>query len=334
MSQVEGAASYSSPRPSISAILVTLDGYASIATTMKYLRAQTIAKEVELVLVTPVAASVNVPRADEECFHSVRIVEVPDVRSLSVARAAGVQAASAPFVAFNEDHSFPEPGWAAALVGAHRRGYAGVAPQMQNANPDSSLSATAMYLHFGGVVEPDGGFETRYPSASHNMSFSRAALLGVGNRLADLLLAELFLHEELHRLGHRFWVEPTAVTRHVNISRLRPAIAHAWIGGRLYGSLRAVFGGWPLARRIVYAGGAPLIPPLRLRRVLPLLRRTARGRYLIPRIIPPMVLILLVHAAGEAIGYLLGAGKAAVAYSSLETHRERHVRAEERRLWS
>ena len=335
MTQARDAAeSPSSPGPSIAAILVTLDGYATIATTLKYLRAQTIANQVELVLVAPKAKDVHVPPEDVAALHSVTMTEVPDVKSLAVARMAGVRAASAPLVVFSEDHSFPEPGWAAALVDAHRRGYAGVAPQMKNANPDSSLSAAAMYLHFGGAVEPDEGFETRYPAASHNMSFSRAALLEVGDRLAELMLAEGFLHEELHRRGHRFWVEPNAVTRHVNMSRLRPALIHAWTGGRLYGGLRGSFGAWPLLRRIVYAGGSPLIPLLRLRRVLPMLRRTQRGRDLIPRVIPPMAVILMVHAIGEAAGYLFGAGRTSVSYSSLETHRERYVRPGERQLWS
>lgn len=319
--------------PALSSILVALD-QRSIATTLQHLRSQTIAKQMELVVVAPRGAGVRVSPEHEASFHSVTVVEVETVKSLASARVVGVEAASAPLVAFNEDHSFPEPGWAAALVDAHRRGYAGVAPRMKNANPGSSLSWAAMYLHFGGVVDQEAGFETRYPSASHNMSFSRAALLDVGDRLGELFLAELFLLDELHRRGHKFWVEPAAVTRHVNMSRLRPAIIHSWTGGRLYGGLRRSFGDWPLSRRIVYAGGSPLIPLLRLRRVLPLLRRTPAGRELIPRILPAMVSMLIVHAIGEAVGYLFGAGRTSVSYSTLETHRDRHVRREERTLWS
>jgi hypothetical protein len=45
----------------------------------------------------------------EASFHSVRFVEITALGSLAVARAAGVAAASAPVVAFNEDHSFPNP---------------------------------------------------------------------------------------------------------------------------------------------------------------------------------------------------------------------------------
>jgi hypothetical protein len=149
---------------------------------------------------------------------------------------------------------------------------------MKNANPATALSWAAMFLHFGGAVEPSGGFEADYPAASHNMSYTRAALSECGDQFADLMTAEMFLHDALRARGHRLWVEPSAVTRHTNISQLGSALVQVWIGGRLYGGLRRGFGGWPLGRRIVYAGGSPLIPLVRLRRVVRLMRRTAARR--------------------------------------------------------
>lgn len=331
---IRSTSSESAIGPALSSILITPDDYATIAKTMQHLCAQTIAGQIELVIIAPRADRIHIPPEVEASFHSIKFVEITPLGSLAVARAAGVAAASAPIVAFNEDHSFPEPGWATALIDAHRRGYSGVAPQMKNGNPASALSLAAMFLHFGGTVDPETGFETIHPAASHNMSYTRAALLEMGDRLSELMLAELFLHEALRARGHRFWVEPAAATRHINMSRLRPAIIHAWNGGRMYGGLRRAFGNWPLVRRIIYAGGSPLIPPLRLGRVLPQLRRTRNGRSLIPRVLPAMVLILTVHAAGEAVGYLFGIGKTRVSYTEFETHRERHVRPEERGLWA
>lgn len=319
--------------PALSSILITPDDYAPIERTVEHLGAQTIAGQIELVIVAPREDRVQIPPDVAARFHGVTVAGITMLGSLAVARAAGVASASAPIVAFNEDHSFPEPGWAAALLDAHRRGYSGVAPQMKNANPASALSCAAMYLHFGGVVDPERGFEAAYPAATHNMSYTRASLLEVGDQLAELMLAELFLHESLRARGHRFWVEPGAVTRHVNMSRLRPALMHAWIGGRMFGGLRRAFGSWTLGRRIIYAGGSPIIPLLRLRRVIPLLRRTRSGSRLLPRVLPAMVLILAVHAAGEAAGYLLGMGKTRISYSRFETRRDRHVRPEERALW-
>ena len=326
--------SESAEGPALSSIIVTPDDFDTIATTVRHLSAQSIAAQLELVIVAPSADRVRVPPHEKGSFHSVRIVEIGELKSLAAAKAIGASVATAPVVAFNEDHSFPEPGWAEALLGAHRGGYTGVAPQMKNANPATALSCAAMFLHFGGTVEPSSGFETDYPAATHNMSYTRAALSECGDRLGDLLVAEMFLHEALRARGHRLWVEPSAVTRHANISQLWPALVHAWIGGRLYGGLRRAFGAWPLGRRIVYAGGSPLIPLLRLRRVVPLMRRTAAGRIALPRALPAITLILIVHALGEAAGYLVGVGATRDSYSEFETHRNRHVKREERALWA
>ena len=320
--------------PALSVVLVAPDGYSEVATTVRHLRAQTIASQIELVIVAPQADRFQVPAEHSAGLGNVTLVEVPEVAVLAVARAVGVSAASAPFVAFSEDHSFPEPTWAAALVAAHERGYAGIAPEMKNGNPASALSWAAMFLHFGGVVEPHSGFETDWPAASHNMSYRRDALLELGDHLSELMLAELFLHRALRARGHKLWVEPSAATRHINQSRLAPALRHAWLGGRMYGGLRCSLDTWSLPRRIVYAGGSVLVPLLRLRRVLPEMRRTRVGARLLPRVLPAMVAILIVHAAGEAAGYLFGVGRTRVAYSELEKMRHRFVRAEERALWA
>jgi hypothetical protein len=47
-----------------------------------------------------------------------------------------------------------------------------------------------------------------------------------------------------------------------------------------------------------------------------------------------MAMILAVHAAGEAVGYLFGIGESPISYSALETRRERYVRSAERQLWA
>jgi hypothetical protein len=320
--------------PALSVVLVAPDGYGEVATTVRHLRVQTIASQIELVIVTPRADHFRVHEHHAAELGRITLVEVAEVRSLAVARAAGVAAASAPFVAFSEDHSFPEPTWAAALVAAHERGYAGIAPEMKNGNPATALSWAGMFLHFGGVVERSTGFETDWPAASHNMSYRRDVLLELGDQLSELMLAELFLHRAIRARGHKLWVEPAAATRHINLSRLAPALRHAWLGGRMYGGLRCSFDSWSLARRIVYAGGTPLIPLLRLRRVLPELRRTRAGTGLMARVLPAMAAILIVYAAGEAAGYLFGVGRARVAYSELENKRHRFVRVEERALWA
>ena len=50
---------------------------------------------------------------------AVEVVSLPGGRTVAEGNAAGVRRARAPVVVFAEDHSFPLPGWAAALVERH-----------------------------------------------------------------------------------------------------------------------------------------------------------------------------------------------------------------------
>ena len=51
------------------------------------------------------------------------------------------------------------------------------------------------------------------------------------------------------------------------------------------------------------------------------------------RVLPAMVLILAVNAAGEAAGSLFGVGDSDTGYSGFEIRRYRHVRAGDKSLW-
>ena len=75
------------------------------------LKAQTVASELEIVLVGPEPHRLfqDSELADFAGFQRLRGTVIP---SSSEARTTGVKAARAPVVAFVEDHCFPLPGWA------------------------------------------------------------------------------------------------------------------------------------------------------------------------------------------------------------------------------
>ena len=60
---------------------------------------------------------------------------------------------------------------------------------------------------------------------------------------------------------------------------------------------------WPLSRRILYAGGAFLIPIVLLPRLLPGVRAVARRQPLPLGTIPVIVAGLILRAFGEMLGY-------------------------------
>src|SRR5215469_877834 len=134
--------------PEMSVIVLTPDNYETIRKTISRLRAQTVRDRLEVVIIAPSTNGLWLDDSDLGEFHEVRVIEVGPMSSTAKARAAGVRQASAPLVAFVEDHSFPAKGWAGALIQAHRQPWAAVGPAMANANPHSLISWANLIIEY------------------------------------------------------------------------------------------------------------------------------------------------------------------------------------------
>jgi glycosyltransferase involved in cell wall biosynthesis len=314
--------------PEISVVIVT-DRNETIRRTMRHLRAQTVRDRLEIVIVAPSAELLDLHDADFEGFHRVRVVEVSTIRSLSRARAPGVRHASAATVAFVESHSYPDPGWAEALIEAHRQPWAAVGPVIGNANPGGMISWSNLLLDYGPWLEPAaGGVIDDLPG--HNSSYKRAILLDYDDELEDLLEAEGMLHRDMRARGYRLYLEPGARISHLNISLPSSWIPERYYAARGFAGARARF--WSPFRRCLYVGGAPLIPLVRLLRILRDIRRSGRQRQLLPWVLPALVAGLIVSAVGEMVGYALGVGKAVERASHLELYKAAYVTKQERQI--
>lgn len=286
--------------PGLSVVLPT-DRLETAQDTLAALRRQTEAPQIEVVLVTPPGVSVSSPDP-EGGFAAVRVaecagVELPDW--LARARAAGVRGATAPIVAIGETHSYPEPGWAAALLAAHRGPWAAVGVAMLNANPGSIISWANLLVDFGPWVERrERGPMSELPG--HNTSYKRAILLARGERLEHDFASETLLAKSLRAEGHQLLFEPSAATRHLNLAT--PYwILERFDHDRAWAVLRAAR--WSVPKRALYVIGAPLIPFVRFTRLWPELRRVGRGGDV--RLVATVFLGLAAGAAGEAAAYLL-----------------------------
>jgi hypothetical protein len=309
--------------PELSVILVTPDRYDTVRRTVSWLGAQTVRDAIELVIVASSRDGLDLDERELEGFHGFQVVELDTVRSVAAGNAAGVRAASAPVVVFAEDHSYPEPGWAEALIAAHREQWAAVGPVVANANPRSAVSWADFLPGYGPWLDPTPSGAVSY-LPGHNSSYKRDLLLGLGADLDPMLNAESVLHWELRARGHRLYLESEAKTRHFNFSRLSVYLRATFLHARTFAAERARGGRWGPLRRLAYAGAWPLIPLVRVRRVFRDLRR-AREHGVFPRVLPPVALGLTVSALGEATGYLLGPGDAPEKVSAYEFHRDRHV---------
>jgi hypothetical protein len=303
-------------KPALSVIIVTPDSYDTIGDLLGALRAQTMRNALELVIVAPAASALSAGIADLDDFACWRIVELGILRTVAQAKTAGIWCATAPVVVLTEDHSLPDPAWAQALIDAHGQGWSAVGPAMGNGNPQSLISWADFIIGYGPWFNPPGAGEV-HELPGHNTSYKRDLLLEYGERLEELLAAESILHQELRARGHRLYLEPAARTFHSNFTQPSRWIPYLAYSGRLFAARRAR--SWPLPRRVAYSAGACLIPLVRLKRLLPGIRRS--GPDLLPRVLAPLLLALVVDAVGQWLGYTFGAGEAAERLARLEFHR-------------
>jgi len=311
--------------PELSAIIITPDCYATIARSVACLGAQSVAEKLEVVIVAPSADQLGTHDLELQPFHSYQVVEVGEIASVGEANAAGVRRARAPVVALVEEHSYPQPGWAEALIEAHRQPWGSVGPVVGNANGDSLVAWADFLIAYGPWMDAyRGGIRDLLPG--HNSSYKRALLLDYGPDLQAMLESEVALHLELRTKGHQLYLEPAARITHLNFERLPVWTRAQYHAGRAFAAARSER--WSLPRRLLYAGAGPLIPLVRLSRILGQLRGLGRPPLPFPAVLPALLYGLAISAVGEIAGYALGAGVSVERLRDLEFHRARHLKAQ------
>lgn len=311
--------------PELSVILAAPDGYGSVRRTVAHLRAQSAVDRLELVLVLPPGSEAPVAK-ELAPFRWLERVDSPR-GSIGHANAAGVRRATAPVVVFAEDHCFPEPGWAAALIAAHRDDWAAVGPGVRNANPSTAVSWADFFIGYGPWMLPADRSEADF-LPGHNSSYKRSELLACGGRLDDLLEAETLLHWELRQRGRRLLLEPAAAVAHTNFSLWRSWMPIQYFAGRLFGGSRAQT--MPAWKRAVYVVGSPLIPLVRLARIgRQAFRAEHMTRFLVT--VPALTVGLALDGIGQFIGYLVGIGGARARVANYEYRRIDHVTEHDRK---
>ncbi|MBN1568180.1 MAG: glycosyltransferase family 2 protein [Acidobacteria bacterium] len=311
----------------MSVIIVSPDGYPTIRRLLQCLQLQTIRRELELVFVVPSGTAKSLDDVPSSDFAAVKTIEIPGMDLTSHARAAGIREASSSLIVLTEDHSLPEPEWAEALIKAHSGDWAVVGPAVKNGNPGSVLSWANFLIEYNEWLHPaPKGAMHHLPG--HNSSYKRGVLMLYGSDLESRLESESLLHWDLRSKGYQLYLEPSALTRHLNFSRLLPSVSLRFNAGRLFAGMR--ISGWSSARRGLYAAGSFLIPFVRLFRIIREMKRPGRPFLFSVAIIPWMLPMLAVDALGEMNGYLFGLGDAARRITQIDFHREQFMNRADR----
>jgi hypothetical protein len=308
-------------RPDMSVILITPDRYETIRRVVQALGQQTVMEKLEIVIVGPSREQLKVPESDFERFAGYQVLEVKDMTSTSLARAEGIKAARGSVIAMTEDHCFPAPEWAEALIDRHKEQWTGVGTVFLNANPRTAVSWANFLIEYGDWADPVPPGPTNH-IPGHNSSYKRDALLEYGSELGDVLEAESPMQWDMMNRGHAFCMEPRAKMFHQNFSVFGGSIPLRFNGGRLFAANRAH--GWSFMRRLSYCLLSPLIPLVRVGRILQAANRVGQSKLAL-RVFPTLCIMLVFDGLGEMLGYIAGSGSAMQRLSDMEFHRERFL---------
>lgn len=313
--------------PALSVVLATQDSYETIRTTVSHLLRQTIVDRIELIIVAPTAGQLKLKKEELAPFANAQLVETGPIESIGEANANGIRNASAEVVVLAEDHCFPEPHWAEALLEAHQGDWAAVGPGVRNANPATAVSWADLFIGYGPWLLPAPGGEADF-LPGHNTSYKRDILLQYGDALASMMDAETVLHWNLRSKGYRLLLEPEAVVAHTNFSLWRSWLPVQYHNGRMFAGSRVR--DMPAWKRLIYIIGSPLIPLVRLGRIAQqALRARQLGRF--ATCFHALVIGLALDGAGQFAGYLLGAGDARTQVAKYEFRRIGHISESDRK---
>ena len=310
--------------PLMSVIITTGSGYESVRTTIEYLRRQTVKESLEVIIISPAMKRSAAIEAELKDFYNTILIEADIDNELYEAWVTAIRRSSAPVVVFGENHAFPEPYWAEALIEAHKGPWAAVGCAIKNANPDGIKSWAQQYMTYGRYTEPVESGEVD-DLAGHNTSYKRSILLDYGSDLKYKLIRTNIMHIDLRSRGYRLYIESKARVDHVNVSKTASIPLDLFYNGQLYTAALAHYKRWSPSKRFLYALLEPLIILKHFRGTLQNIRRTGRWDKLMPAALPIIVLGLTAHLFGKLRGYAAGFGNTQQKINSFEFDRFKYI---------
>jgi hypothetical protein len=305
-------------KPQISVIVITPDDWTNMRRTLAALRAQTVASDLEVVLVGPNDAALDLPPALVAPFAAVRKV-IFDHPQMGHATAQGVRAASTDLILLTEDHCYPMPDFVAAMLACFEDpDVIAVGPTVVNGNPRTVASWTQFIVEYGSSSHAGTKGQARQ-IPGHNGAYRRSALLHYASNLDEQLEVETLMHWDMADRGLKLINAGAPVTRHFNASKGWACLWFAWVFPRTFAARRVALHPEDRAKLALLW---PLIPILRFRRLWPVavqLLGFRRALTLIPRLFAGLV----VSGASEGLGYLTKIGSNSGTYFDLEFHRDR-----------
>lgn len=281
--------------PRLSLVLVCMHGWEDLVLPLPGLRAQTIARDIELLVVAPPGLFEREAIESISGLFAVRLLETEDAFPRGRAAAVATAVARAPFIGLQETHSRADPEAFELILAAMEGGRRIVAPTFHCANAEQPWGAatyTLTHAHAAPPVDP----APRRHLVTHHAVYPAAFLRAHAAELdREHLLQERFADE-----GGTLLFHPGAVLWHIEAARPGLTIWIAYVLGRQFGWSRSR--GWGRPERLARALLLPAIQGLMALRLLGRLRRLQETRPTFWAAAPHTAVLGLAFGWGEVAG--------------------------------
>jgi hypothetical protein len=217
-------------------------------------------------------------------------------------RAVGLERARGRIIAMTEDHVVPATDWCQQILEAHKQPYAVIGGAIDNAL-DNPLNWAVYYCDFGRYGSPLESGPAEYVS-DVNLAYKRDVLQAVGEVWKDAY-HETTVHWALRSRGEVLFRDPRlTVYQHRQLPSIWQLCKERVEWGRIFAETRVAE--CSLKKRLLYALGTPLLPPLLMARLVRHTLRQQRSAKQIVLLAPLAACLLISWSLGELLGYIKG----------------------------
>jgi GT2 family glycosyltransferase len=304
-------------QPALSVVITTGQLRHLSTLALRSLIEQDMIDQMEIIIIDCVPP--ETPALPNSDHARVRVIRKPADFDFEQGMVLGIQESRAPIVALLEEHCITLPGWAKAMVEAHKEPWGAVCGEVLNGNPGLGLSNAEFFATRNIRWQSPAEKSQLNMIDGHNSSYKRDILLGYGERLEMMLRAEAVLLFKMQEDGYKLLLEPAAKYIHVNEASFKTLPSTLYYWHRVFGYTRAIIFEWSVVEKIKRVLMLPLLPFWHSLKTLTYIIQKRPDRLLMFFVNVPLMLVLHYAASfGQFMGLVFGEGDAAHQFSERE----------------
>ena len=246
----------------------------------------------------------------QAAYPGITVIPCPSRTPLPELRAIALEHATGDYAVVTEDHCVPPRDWLENIASAFGRappGTAAVGGCVENGVAGSAFDWATFLCEYSAFVAPVTEGDTQVLPGM-NIAYDRAALQRFDRARLASGFWETTIHPELLKAGRTLYSANAIKIVHSKKFSLRLFASQRFLYSRYHAALR--FEHEPQIKRLLAVAATPLLPPLLLFRMYRQVAAKKRLRAQFLSALPALAVFVIIWAAGEMVGYALGAGDA------------------------